>query len=677
MKIIFQNSVLIPLLVLILVPLLIHLFAKGKPPVYLYSSIEFILRIMKNTMRIKKPQDYILLALRTLLAATVVLIFLQPLLFAGGKTAGIFRKNNIAVIVDSTASMAFIDGAQTRFAAACAEASEILSGLSSKDTANVIWLNSKPSSVFPEMGVNFSYLRDELQKAQVTSEAGDINEAFRIASSMLKGAEGRKEICVVSDFQKTAWDKSIIDVPEDVEVVKIKVGNGEAANLAIRSFRCEPPHPLAGEEISFYCEVDNFSNQPMQTTLFFSVLESRMSHEIMLPAHGRRTAVFKHTFAGAEIFKATASLKEDAFTGDDKRFLCVNVSQSIRIGIVPDEKSTAKAWKKALDSLSWARAEFISEKDLSGEIPYDVIMLSGWKGAGVAALSEKLKQGGGIVCMPGDGADIDGILALAGRSGSANFAKQNVRMEKSEEKTHRLKISNEKDEIFKLFTGGENVSPTAGIFKARIVFPKWTPESEVLLSYDDNIPALVKISESGTFFIWNMPLGRDFSTMQMQSGFLPFIAEMILSSRNPGKAIQAESMEYFPGDSMALKMERDSLGSDISLKDEGSAEIPVELKNSGGKGFFISKPIRTTGFYTWKYRGRDAGAGVVNFPPVESDLSTIAPELAARTKDSVIVSGGGDVRRMRDGFNLWPMLLIVAFGLALTEGLALLWVERT
>lgn len=677
MKIIFQNSVLLPLLALVLLPLIIHLFAKGRPPVHMYSSIEFILRIMKNTMRIKKPQDYILLFLRTLFAAALILVFLQPLLFMGGKNAGIFRKNNIAVIVDSTASMAFIDGAQTRFAAACAEASEVLSGLGSKDTANVIWLNSKPSSVFPEMGVNFTYLRGELQKAQVTSEAGDIREAVRLAAGMLNGTEGRKEICVISDFQKSAWEKTILDVPEDVEVVKIKVGEGEAPNLAITSFRCEPSHPLAGEEISFYCEVNNFSGQPRQTTLFYSVQESRQSREIMLPSQGRTTAIFKHAFAQPGIFKAMVFLNEDSFTGDDRRFLSVNVSQSLKIGIVADEKSTAKAWKKALDSLSWARTEFLSEKDISGELPYDVIMLAGWKGNGAGALSEKLKQGGIIVCMPGDGTDLSGIIQLAGKSDSANFAKQAVRFEKSEEKTHRLKISNEKDEAFRLFAGGDSVNPAAGIFKGRIVFPKWTPENEVLLSYDDNVPALIKIKSSGTLFIWNMPLGRDFSTMHAQPGFLPFIAELLLSSRNPGKTGLAETVEYFPGDYMTLRMDKDSLGSDISLRDENNKEIAVEISRSGGKAYFVTSPIRSTGFYTWKYRGRDTGAGVVNFPPVESDLASVSAELAGRTKDSVIVSGGGDVRRMRDGLNLWPMLLLVAFGLALTEGLALFWVERT
>ncbi|HCE45690.1 MAG TPA: hypothetical protein DET40_19275 [Lentisphaeria bacterium] len=677
MKIILLNSVLLPMLALILLPLMIHLFAKGRPRVHMYSSIEFILRIMKNTMRIKKPQDYILLVLRTLFVAALILVFLQPLLFTGGKTSGMFRRNNIAVIVDSTASMAVIDGAQTRFAAACAEASEILSGLGSKDTANVVWLNSKPSSIFPEMGVNFTYLRGELQKAQVTSEAGDIREAVRMAAAMLDGTEGRKEICVVSDFQKAAWEKIILDVPEDVEIVKIKVGGGDAPNLAVTSFRCEPPLPLCGEEISFYCEVNNYSSQPRQTTLFFSVQESRQSREIMLPPQGRATAMFKHAFAQPGISKATVFLNEDSFTGDDRRFLSVNVSQSLRVGILPDEKSTAKAWKRALDSLTWARAEFISEKDLAGDLPYDVLMLAGWKGNGAEALSEKLKQGACIICMPGEVADLSGIIQLSGRSDSADFAKQAVRYEKSEDRTHRLKISNGKDEMFRLFEDGGSVNPAAGIFKGRIVFPKWPFENEVLLSYDDNMPALIKMRNSGILFIWNMPLGRDFSTMHAQPGFLPFIAELMLSSRNPGRTGPAETVEFFPGDSMTLRMDRDSLGSDISLRDENEKEIPVEIKRSGGKAYFVTAPIRSTGFYTWKYRGRDTGAGVVNFPPVESDLASVPAELAARTKDSVIVSGGSDVRRMRDGLNLWPMILLAALGLALAEGLALFWVERT
>ena len=82
MNFVLTNVVLWPFLALVLVPLLLHLFARSKPPQYRFSSLEFILRIIRQTVRIKRPQDWLLLLIRTLLFAAIILLFLQPLFFS-------------------------------------------------------------------------------------------------------------------------------------------------------------------------------------------------------------------------------------------------------------------------------------------------------------------------------------------------------------------------------------------------------------------------------------------------------------------------------------------------------------------------------------------------------------------------------------------------------------------
>ena len=136
MNFVLTNAALWPFLALVLAPLLLHLFARSKPPHYAFSSVEFILRIVRQTIRVKRPRDWLLLVIRTLLFAAVVLLFLQPLYFSKRRLSGPFERKNVVLLVDATASMGYTEGAQTRFASACAHASEILSGLSARDTAN-------------------------------------------------------------------------------------------------------------------------------------------------------------------------------------------------------------------------------------------------------------------------------------------------------------------------------------------------------------------------------------------------------------------------------------------------------------------------------------------------------------------------------------------------------------
>ncbi len=66
MSLTFLNAVLWPLLALLSVPVLLHLFARSRPPAYKFSSIELVQRVIRSTMRIKKPQAWILLILRML-----------------------------------------------------------------------------------------------------------------------------------------------------------------------------------------------------------------------------------------------------------------------------------------------------------------------------------------------------------------------------------------------------------------------------------------------------------------------------------------------------------------------------------------------------------------------------------------------------------------------------------
>ena len=666
MSFLLTNTALLPFLLLIAAPLLIHLFAKGHPPLRKFSSVDFIMRIVKESMRVKRPQDYLLLLLRTLLFALLILLFLQPLLFNSPKAASVFSSDNIVVVVDSTASMSLMEGAQSRFAAACAEASELLSGLGDRDRGNVVWLKSSPSSVFPEMGVNFSFLKDSLRKAKVTSEAGDIPGAIRLAASLLGASEGRRQICLISDFQKSAWGKLTLDIPKGIELIKIKIGKEDAANLGVRSFRCEPAKPIVGDDVSFYCEVMNYSAQARKTTVYFNAQESRDSRELSLPAHGSGTLLFKHKFSSHGIFPVKLSISEDNFPGDDSRFLCVQVAQSLSVGIASgSDPATAKVWRKALESLGWAKVEELTEKDLSSDISYDVLMLAGWNGEAAAKIEGRLKKGQTIVCLPADGLDLGKLPGLSGIG----------RLEKSQERSHKIKIAAVKDAVFKLFEGGDSVDPVSGSISARILLPDLGKDAKVLLAYDDGSPALARFKHGGTLLIWCQPLGRDYGTWQMQPGFLPFLSELLLSARED--IVDGALPEFCPGDSLVFKIDGAALASDITLRDESGKDLSVEQRREGDSVSFVSKPIAEPGVYFWRDRGRDALACAVNFPIVESDLASISASEALRSQVSLSVAGGGDVKRMREGIELWPFLLLLGVLLLLSEGVVASWAGRS
>ncbi len=687
MSFILTNLVLWPFLFLVTVPVLLHLFARSRPPVYKFSSVEFILRIVRSSMRIKRPQDWLLLVIRTLLFAAIILLFLQPLFFAQHKLAGLFQRKNVVLIVDATASMGYADGAQTRFAAASAEASEILRGLSGRDSANIIWLDSAPEAVFPEMGSNLSYLHSALRRGRVTCEAGDISAALQLAARMLsEKTAGKHEICVISDFQKTAWEGAEIAVPDGMDLVKLKVGQDSMAeNGAVTAVYFDPKRPLINEEVQIYCEVHNYSAKPRRRTVFVKVHERRQSQPIMIPAWSKATALFTHKFTAPGVYPVTISLDEDSFPADDRRWSLLEVREFLRVGILAQEPGTARVWRQVLEALGCVRIETLLPRDLEGELPFDMIMLSGWTGVARKNLRKALAEGCTIVCAPAGGTPASTIAALVnGRP--KRPAKDEMRWEQSD-KPYKLKVVDEKAEVFRLFASGEYGDPANGVFHGRLnLSPAALPAGRhcrYLLAYDDGVPALVRFKKKGSLFFWNLPLAPEFSNWASQVEFLPFLAEILFTSRGGvGGTRQhsaAATRSCLPGGPVYLRLGRDVLLSDMKLRRQDGRVIAIREQHSvsGGSDVnFVSAQAPDLGLYTWTYEGKPAGYSIVNFPVVESDLRALS--LAEISKPGgVAVSRGSKVRQLRDGVKLWPYLLIIAVALALLEGAVLLWTDRT
>ena len=673
MNVVLLNAVLGPLLLLVAVPVIIHLFARSRPPQYRFSSVVFILKILRSTMRIKRPQDWLLLVMRTLLFALAIFLFLRPLFFSQRRLAGRFERKNVVLIVDATASMAYVEGGQTRFAAACAEASEIIGGLSARDRANIVWLKREPEPVFPSLGKNVAYLRDALRRARVTSEAGDTDAAVQAAVLLFDGQAGKNEVCIISDFQRTGWDTSKLTMPDGIEVINVQVGSAEAANGAVMDIYCDPTEPLIGELATVYCDVSNYSSEPRRRKLFLNLPGSRQSRELMIPAWGRATALFRHKFKAAGPQVASVSLSEDGFSEDDERWKVIKVRESLTVGMFAADEQCAAAWKKVLDALGWATVRHITAADLTGELDHDVLMLSGWNGEGRDRLRARIEEGSVVVCNPAHDCAIADVVALAGPL-SADPPAGRMRWESSSERLG-VSVENVEDELFALFAEGEYGDPARGTFAGRLVFDRGAlPSPRILLAYGDGVPALARVGGRSGFVLWNMTLDPDRTSWAGHVEFLPFVSELLLCSRRRTQVVGGQ--EFVPGSRATCSFEREVLPEDLVLRRSDGSTVPVvEFRREGAVGF-SSEKLPETGLYTWEYRGSVWDRAVVNFAVVESDLRAMSEAELSR-EGTVTVRGGSAVRNLRDGLQLWPYLLAMVVATIVAEGLVLLWVERT
>lgn len=668
MNVLFSNGFLWPLAVLALLPLAVHLFARARPRVVDFSSVTFIHRALRFTQRVRKPKDWLLLALRTAAAAVLVLLFLRPVLHSPGD-GGPFARRAVVVILDASASMGWSDGSQTRFAVACAETSEILAGLTSRDAVNVILAGAAPRPLLPAMGGNIGYLQDAIRRARLTAEPLDAAAAVRRAVQMLDGKAGRREICIVSDFQAANWRTVRPHLPPGVGLAGVGVARGEAPNAALRRMTVAPARPLPGEEVSVLCEVANFSPAPRRETVVLAVESARASREVVVPPWGRATALFRQRMASADPVIVAASLDGDAYPLDDRRWGRIEPAEELRVGVfaAAGGEATAAAWSRACRALGWARpVRMRPEAPADGVESLDLLLLAGWNGETAGPLRGPMARGVPIVWSPAAEMPVARIWRLLTNSVPSADARSALTARVEHPEGVGLSVASPDHPVFAAFAGGEFGDPARGRVRGHLALAAaQLPPGESLMAYGDGTPAVWLCRAPTPLLLWNIPLSRERSTFQNQGEFVPFLGELLLYLRRGVADAAGPAMPAMPGRPLVYQAGIDTRLDEVRLRDAEGAEIAVHP--DPGRGLVIAdSPVRP-GIHVWTLGERAVAHEPVNFPGVESDLRPLGTA-EIKALGMLSAASGRELRRWQAGVPLWPRLLWLAMALLLAEG---------
>ena len=125
-------------------PVLFHLFAQKKARRVEFSSIRFLQKLEKSSMRKVKLRQILLLILRTLLIICLVMAFSRPALrgYLGGFFGTSHANTTVVLLIDNSASMSRRNPNGTYFKQATDAANEIANAIEDGDEAVIIPLAS-------------------------------------------------------------------------------------------------------------------------------------------------------------------------------------------------------------------------------------------------------------------------------------------------------------------------------------------------------------------------------------------------------------------------------------------------------------------------------------------------------------------------------------------------------
>ncbi|MEN6407111.1 MAG: BatA and WFA domain-containing protein [Thermoguttaceae bacterium] len=192
-------------------PVLIHWWTRPRPVRFPLSTLRFVREAVRQQRTWRRLRDFVLLALRTLAVLLIALAVARPQWREPLQVSDLQGGDTIRVVLlDVSQSMAARAGAVEHIQRARTIAANYLRyrpGLA----ANLVLAGARPYGVFDGPSTNFEALRDELARCRALPERSDVNRAVDMAARWLAPASDndrrRRELIVISDFQRSNWSK--------------------------------------------------------------------------------------------------------------------------------------------------------------------------------------------------------------------------------------------------------------------------------------------------------------------------------------------------------------------------------------------------------------------------------------------------------------------------------------
>jgi len=680
------------------VPVLIHLLTRRTPRDMVFPTLQFIRSAKANQSSVHRLRHILLLLVRTALVLFILFAFLKPMLMRG---AGFGSKDSKAgkstvILMDASASMGYSTGAVTSLSKAKVAALGILEHHNASDHVNLILMGAVPQSSFDSLSGNLFPLRKDVRDARLTAEHADINAALAEATRQLEsGPAGRKEIYLVSDFQRSNWSSVNFGVvSQNIKLIFIPVGPDKAENISITSVAVLPASPTVAEPVEIVCKISNYSDRSREVPLELMFEDGEvLSQQVLLAPRMTAAASFRLRVNKSGRYEGRLSIPDDGLVVDNRRFFTFDVTRAINILLVSDDAAgKAKSgslflnrainpfWK-AQDATAVAsviRSDELSTLNVTGA---QVVMLSGINElprASAEVLVNYLRDGGSVVYFHVGGADTHNLKLLAAVSegdfvapytmtGQVDLSlKGNYTTLAEANFDHRL--------LGKFKEAGELSNlKFYGYFSTERVKEK----GRILLRYEDrNIAMAEKTVGSGTILLCNFGCSLEHSDIARNTLFVPLVHEIIKSLRPSAGA--RNSFEV--GDQCSMTTSAVAKGDDVEFRSPADEVVDgnIEVGMSGAAVFFPQTKL--CGFYRIYTDGESVGSVAVNVNPLEGNLETLVVpqlrELAQIPGSNFHAAAGGQagIDALLSGRPIWHYFLLIAIGLlALEQVLVSIW----
>ena len=201
----FANAALLYGLAAASVPIILHLLNRRRFREVSWAAMRFLLAAIRKNQRRIRIEQWLLLAIRTLIILLVVTAMAKPFLESFGVViAG--RAVHRVLVVDASMSMGYTSSGTSRFDQAKAEAAQLVKESRQGDYISVILMRQPPRVVIGDPSPNLKEVEKEIGELTITHGGVDLVATFEKVDKVLEvSAISQKEVIFLTDLQATSW----------------------------------------------------------------------------------------------------------------------------------------------------------------------------------------------------------------------------------------------------------------------------------------------------------------------------------------------------------------------------------------------------------------------------------------------------------------------------------------
>jgi hypothetical protein len=620
-----QNPTILYFLLLLLIPILVHLFQLRKFKTEYFTNVKFLKELSVQTRKSSKLKKYLLLFTRLFLLTFLIFAFAKP--FFPAKDAK-NANNELYIILDNSFSMQ-AKGKQGELMRRAVQ--DLLETAPDNATFSLLtcdenFWNTDIKSIQKEL-LNLKYSANN----------------FNLASILNK-----------IKTHKSAFSKDIVVVTDGVGVINIKQ-NSDAKNLYFIIPEAEKKENLAIDSVFILQTTDKFYELGVQLKGFgkeFKDVSLALYNQEKLVAKtlvsvGKENKTVKFSVSKQD-FNGYATIVEDGLQYDNTYFFSISRPEKTKVvSIGTAEKSyflskiyTSDAFNYQNFELSNLNYNILEEQEL-----IVVNELESIPQALQTTLKAFVQKGGNIVFIPNSAANISNSTRFLSNFGSMQFLELTSLQHNITNVSfnHPLfsgvfesKVSNFQYPMVKQSFGVKNAPPT-------------------ILGLDNQLPFLSAFSSDlSSVYIFSAAINKENSNFQNSPLIVPTFYNMAKNNQKTGvKAISMPSEKSFIAEA--------TIGKDEILNVENSSEkfIPIQqILNNKVKLTFGENPKKAGNFEI--KNGKETIENLsFNYNRSESDLYAVNSNLASGSKEIESLNSLFDTIKVDRSTNqIWKIFLI-------------------